>query len=78
MELTRITIQHNEDFLRQISTPIDFEKDNVTAIIESLKEYCTNNAVYAMASVQILITKRLIYLKNTSEDMKKNENSNYD
>lgn len=77
MELARKTIEHDEAFLRQISTPIDFEKDDVAAIIESLKEYCTNHIVYAMAPVQIGIPKRVIYLKNTSEDMTNNENSNY-
>ena len=78
MKLARKTIENDEEFLRQISTPIDFEKDNVTAIIESLKEYCVNHIVYAMAPVQIGIPKRLIYLKNTTEDMKNNENFNYD
>jgi len=78
MELARRTIEHDEDFLRQISTPIDFEKDNVKGIIESLREYCSNNAVYAMAPVQIGIPKRLIYLKNTNENMNNNFDKQYD
>lgn len=78
MKLNRITIENNEDFLRQISTDVDFNNDNYNEWIEALKDYCQNNAVYALAPVQIGIPKRMIYFRNTTTDMTKNKDSNYD
>lgn len=75
--MIRKTIKNDEAFLRQVSTEIDFAKDNVEDYIKSLKEYCENNAVYALAPVQIGIPKRIIYLRNTTSDMTKNEDANY-
>ena len=72
MELNRITIENNEDFLRQISTDVDFKTDDYNEWIEEL------NAVYALALVQIGIPKRMIYFRNTTSDMTKNKDSNYD
>ena len=77
MKLNRKTIANDEQFLRQISTDIDFEKDNYMEYIESLKEHCRNNAVYALAPVQIGIPKRIIYLRNTTPDMNKNKDASY-
>jgi len=78
VKLNRITIENNEDFLRQISTDVDFNNDNYNEWIEALKDYCQNNAVYALAPVQIGIPKRMIYFRNTTTDMTKNKDSNYD
>ena len=78
MELNRITIENNEDFLRQISTDVDFKTDDYNEWVEELKDYCQNNAVYALAPVQIGIPKRMIYFRNTTSDMTKNKDSNYD
>jgi len=75
--IKRITIEDNEKYLRQVSTEIDFEKDDYKKYIADLKEYCTNNVVYAMAPVQIGIPKRIIYIRNTSSDMTKNNDNNY-
>lgn len=36
MELNRITIENNEDFLRQISTDVDFKTDDYNEWIEEL------------------------------------------
>lgn len=76
--MKRMTIENNLDFLRQISTDVDFENDDYNDYINKLKEYCRDNVVYAMAPVQIGIPKRLIYMKNTKPDMKNNENASYD
>lgn len=78
MGLNRVTIENNEEFLRQTSIDVDFETDNYKEWIEELKDYCQNNAVYALAPVQIGIPKRMIYLRNTTSDMNKNKDSNYD
>ena len=78
MELNRITIENNEEFLRQISSDVDFNNDNYMDYVEALKNYCQSNAVYALAPIQIGIPKRMIYLRNTTSDMDKNKDSNYD
>ena len=74
METERITTIDNEKYLRQISTEVDFTKDDVEYYIESLKEYCHNNIVFALAPVQIGIPKRIIYIRNTTPNMDNNEN----
>lgn len=76
--MKRITIENDADFLRQLSTPIDFSTDDVKSMIMALREYCLNNAVYAMASVQIGIPKRIIYIKNTNQNMSNNFDKNHD
>ena len=78
METIRKTIEADEAYLRQISTDVDFNKDNYKEWVEALKDYCQNNAVYALAPVQIGIPKRMIYFRNTTSDMTKNKDSNYD
>lgn len=77
MELDRITIENNEKFLRQISSDVSFNTDNYMEWIEKLKNYCQKNAVYALAPVQIGIPKRMIYFRNTTSDMNKNKDLNY-
>ena len=72
MELDRKTIEHDEEYLRQVSTPIDFENDNYLEYIRKLKEYCATHYCYALAPVQIGIPKRLIYVKNTQQNMDNN------
>lgn len=66
-EIKPITIEDNEEFLRQISIQVDIKNDpNLLNNIKSLEQFCLNNEVMAMAAVQIGIPKRLIYLKNTN------------
>ena len=54
MELDRITIENDMDYLRQTSTPVDFENDNYKDWIEALKEYCQNNAVYKYDKIKMI------------------------
>ncbi len=75
--IKRITIEDNEEYLRQVSTNVDFSNDNYKKTIEKLKEYCQANVVYAMAPVQIGMPERIIYIRNTSSDMTKNSDNNY-
>lgn len=49
----------------------NFKKD-----FEKLEKYCLENDVLAMASVQIGIPKRLIYIKNTNLDLINKMNRN--
>lgn len=78
MELNRKTIENDEVFLRQVSSEVDFDNDNYLDWIAQIKYYCQNNVCFALASVQIGIPKRLIYLKNTTPNVENNENSSYD
>lgn len=78
MDLDRKTIESDEKYLRQVSIPVDFQNDKYMEYIEKLEKYCKNNAVYALAPVQIGIPKRLIYIKNTSQNMEKNMTEDYD
>lgn len=78
MELDRKTIENDEEYLRQISTPVDFENDNYLEYIRKLKEYCATHYCYALAPVQIGIPKRLIYVKNTQQNMDNNDTEGYD
>ena len=62
-----ITIKDNLEYLRQLSMPIDIlNDDNLVNDIKTLELFCINNDVLAMASVQLGIPKRIIYLKNTN------------
>lgn len=76
--MDRKTIENDLDFLRQVSTDVDFLKDDYMDYISKLKKYCSEHSCYAMAPVQIGIPKRLIYMKNTKPEMDNNENSLYD
>lgn len=64
-----ITINDNEEFLRQISKEVDLNDKDLLNDIKILEEYCKENRVMAMAAVQLGIPKRLVYLKNTNLDI---------
>lgn len=64
--LERITIENNEKYLRQKSKEVDFNKDNWLGTIKKLDYFCTHDDnIMAIASVQLGIPLRLIYLKKT-------------
>ena len=66
-----LTILEDEKFLRQKSSIVDLNDKNLKKDIEVIEEYCLNHDVLAMASVQLGIPKRIVYLKNTNLDMVK-------
>lgn len=69
-KIESITIEDNEEYLRQISKEVDIKNDKeLMSDISVLDEYCKENAVMAMAAVQLGIPKRMIYLKNTNLDI---------
>lgn len=76
--MERITIVDNEKILRQVSSEIDFIYDDYQMYIKKLKDYCSSNSVYALAPVQIGIPKRIIYIKNSSQNMDNNIKDDYD
>lgn len=78
MDLDRKTIEKDETYLRQTSVEVDFEKDNIKEIIARLKDYCAQHCCFALAPVQIGIPKRIIYIKNTSQNMENNVTEGYD
>ena len=69
-KIEAITIQDNEQFLRQISSSVDIKNDKeLMNDIDILDQFCKENNVMAMASVQLGIPKRIVYLKNTNLDI---------
>ncbi len=75
--LKRITIENNEKYLRHVSSDVDFNIDEYKKEIEDLRTYCLNSECYALAPIQIGIPKRIIFIRNTSSDMSKNNDKNY-
>lgn len=67
MDIIRKTIENDEEYLRQISEEVDLSNDNYKSDIKLLEEYCLQTSCFALASVQIGIPKRMIYLKNTKD-----------
>ncbi len=66
-KIKAITIADNEDYLRQISKPVDITNDkDLSKDISILDEFCKKSGVLAMAAIQLGIPKRIIYLKNTN------------
>ena len=59
-----ITIEDDEEFLRQISVPVNLDDKELKNDISILEEFCNENDVMAMAAVQLGIPKRIVYLKN--------------
>jgi len=69
-KIKSITINDNEKFLRQKSTPVNIKEDTeLIKNIDVLDLFCKENDVMAMAAVQLGIPKRIIYLKNTNLDI---------
>ena len=73
----RITIEDNEKYLRQVSVDVDFNSDDIKKDIDIIREFSVNSELYALAPVQIGIPKRIIFVRNTSSDMTKNNDSGY-
>lgn len=66
MEIIRKTIANDEEYLRQISKPVDFNNNDWQDAVKKLDEFCKNyDNCLAMASVQLGIPLRLIYIKKT-------------
>ena len=78
MELDRKTLENDEEYLRQISEDVDFSNDDYKDYINKLKLYCLSHSCYALAPVQIGIPKRIIYVKNSKQDMSNNTIEGYD
>lgn len=76
MEIKRKTILNDEEYLRQISQPVDLNNENYKEEVKLLEKFCLETECFALAAVQIGIPKRMIYLKNTTLDVPL-ENMNY-
>lgn len=63
------TIEHDEKYLKQISKPIDFQITDYKKANEKLDYFCKNdNNILAIASIQLNIPLRLIYLKKKDKN----------
>ena len=65
-KLESITIENNEQYLRQSSKKVDINDPELHNNIVVLQDYCMQNDVMAMAAVQLGIPKRIVYVKNTN------------
>lgn len=63
-----ITIEDDESYLRQVSKDVEKDDLELEDNIKYISEFCKENDVLAMASVQLGIPKKLIYIKSTKED----------
>lgn len=62
MNIKRKTILNDEEYLRQISEPVDLDNESYKEEIKLLEQFCIETECFALASVQIGIPKRMIYL----------------
>ena len=75
-KVKKITIEDNEEFLRQVSKPVIFPDKELEDNIKLLEQYFTeSDTTLALAAVQIGIPKRLIYLKNTDLEVINRKNN---
>lgn len=71
-----ITIKDNEDYLRQASEIVNLQDKNLKEELKKIENYCIeDDAILALAAVQIGIPKRLIYLKNTNLEIIEKQNN---
>lgn len=69
MKIDKKTIENDLEYLRQVSKPVDFKDDSYKEALKVLDEFCRNEEnCMAMASVQLGIPLRLVYLKKTNLD----------
>ncbi len=69
MSVDRKTIENDEKYLRQISKVVSKDDSSIVRYVKMLEQYCSETQCFALASVQIGIPKRIIYLKNTTLDI---------
>ena len=66
MKVSYKTIKEDESYLRQISQPVDFNNNAWKESVEALDYFCKKENNYmAMASIQLGIPLRIVYLKKT-------------
>lgn len=76
-EITIKHIKNDLSFLRQISTDVDFQTDNIKSYINLLDRASKQFNLYAISPVQIGVPKRIIFFRNVTEDMSNNFDDNY-
>ena len=64
--MSLLTIKNDESFLRQKSLPVNFEDSELKNDIKKLISYTKKHDVWAMASIQLGIPKRIIYIGSTN------------
>ena len=74
-KLESITIENNEQYLRQFSKEVDISDPELHNNIVVLQDYCMQNDVMAMAAVQLGIPKRIVYVKNTNLEILNNKDA---
>ena len=69
MQFIKKTIENDEEYLRQVSKEVNLENDDYKPILNALHEYCEkDDNILAIASIQLGVPLRLIYVKKTDEN----------
>ncbi len=68
-DIKALVYPKDEKKLRQRSKEVNFNDISLSNDIDTLDKYCKKIVCFALASVQIGIPKRIIYLKNTTLDI---------
>ena len=76
MEITRKTIEKDEDYLRQISKEVDFNDTSYIEEIKQLEKFCLDRGSLALAAIQIGIPKRMVFIRNTDLEELQNKEHN--
>ena len=59
------SIDKDLDWLRKVSKKVDIGKEDISKEVATLKEFCEQDDVFAMAAIQLGFDKRIVYVKNT-------------
>lgn len=59
MEIITKTIEHDEEYLRQISAEVSLDDSNLESDIETLKRYFDKHSALAMAAIQLGIFEKI-------------------
>lgn len=69
MNFNKKTIKNDEEYLRQVSKEVVLENNDYKDVVKLLHEYCEkDDNILAIASIQLGIPLRLIYVKKTDEN----------
>lgn len=63
-----ITIEDDEKYLREVSLKVQKDDPDLSEDIKKISSFCRENEVFALASIQLGIPKRIIYIKSFDEN----------
>ena len=77
MEIQYKTIENDLDYLRQVSKEVDLSNDDYKKDVKVITDCCAkDDNLRALASIQIGIPKRLVYVRNTDPNINQDDTHN--